>query len=171
MNFEQFFNEQAEWSQKEFGSDQEKGPVGALRHLAKEVGEAIVETDQDRRLVEMADMIFLIFDSHRRAGGTFGDLDAATNLSLTAHGELAGVQEQVGVLLEGAGEPDFKEGVVMGGGTGGMLLDTIMACWKFGFSRDQLLKACFDKLALNRTRTWVKPTGDDQPVEHDRSKD
>ncbi len=53
----------------------QRGPEGALKHLAKEVQEVI---EDPTNLIEYADCLFLIFDSCRRAGFTFDELlDAA----------------------------------------------------------------------------------------------
>lgn len=54
----------AEWSQATFGN---VGPVGPLKHLAKEAMEAAAEPDD---LSEWADMQFLLWDAQRRAGIT-----------------------------------------------------------------------------------------------------
>lgn len=54
----------AEWSQATFGN---VGPVGALKHLSKEVLEAAAEPGD---LSEWADMQFLLWDAQRRAGVT-----------------------------------------------------------------------------------------------------
>lgn len=59
--------DQAEWSQKTFGADAERGPEGALRHLAKEAEEALAKP---RDLVEYADCLLLLLDASRRAGFT-----------------------------------------------------------------------------------------------------
>lgn len=57
--------EQAEWSQRTFGSDQERGPLGALRHLELEAREAQENPDDPS---EFADCLLLIIDAARRAG-------------------------------------------------------------------------------------------------------
>lgn len=62
------------WSQETFGSDIERGPIGALKHLQQEAQEAI-ESPYD--LMEYADCQILIWDATRRAGFTFDDLYAA----------------------------------------------------------------------------------------------
>lgn len=62
---------QSEWSQETFGTDAERGPVGALRHLAKEAIEA-AENPTDR--TEYADCLLLILDASRRAGIRLHDL-------------------------------------------------------------------------------------------------
>lgn len=67
--------DQSEWSQATFGRDTERGPVGALKHLALEAKEA--ETDPTN-IVEYADCFLLILDATRRAGFSFDELlDAA----------------------------------------------------------------------------------------------
>ncbi len=57
----------AEWSQKTFGSDKERGPVGSLKHLAKEVQECLADPTD---LMEWADILILFLDGSRRAGFT-----------------------------------------------------------------------------------------------------
>ncbi len=61
---EQVRREHAEWSQATFGN---VGPIGPLKHLAKEAMEAAAEPDD---LSEWADMQFLMWDAQRRAGIT-----------------------------------------------------------------------------------------------------
>ncbi|KAA0469291.1 DUF550 domain-containing protein [Klebsiella variicola] len=61
---DQVRRDHAEWSQATFGN---VGPVGPLKHLAKEAMEAAVEPDD---LSEWADMQFLLWDAQRRAGIT-----------------------------------------------------------------------------------------------------
>ena len=53
------------WSQATFGTDQERGPVGPLKHLAKEVQEALGKPDD---IDEYADCLILVIDAARRAG-------------------------------------------------------------------------------------------------------
>lgn len=57
--------EQSEWSQATFGTDQERGPMGALLHLEQEAREA-QECPDD--VTEYADCLLLIIDASRRAG-------------------------------------------------------------------------------------------------------
>lgn len=57
--------EHGEWSQRTFGSDEQRGPVGALRHLEREAREA-AESPGDHS--EYADCLLLILDASRRAG-------------------------------------------------------------------------------------------------------
>jgi hypothetical protein len=41
--------------------------------------------------------------------------------------------------------------------------------WRAGYDADQIVQALFNKLAKIRTRTYPKPTSEDEPSEHDRS--
>ena len=68
---QRFWNEQSEWSQATFGTDQERGPLGALKHLEKEAREA---QEYPIDWVEIADCQFLVFDAARRAGMTLDQL-------------------------------------------------------------------------------------------------
>jgi hypothetical protein len=74
---QRFWWEQAEWSREAFGPDDERGPVGALKHLEREAREAYEEADRHRRTVEIADCLFLVFDAARRHGLTLDSLLAA----------------------------------------------------------------------------------------------
>lgn len=77
-----FWDEHSEWSQDTFGTDRERGPLGALKHLEKEAREAQQEVvilpltaGYDNRLhEEIADCLFLTFDAARRAGMTLDSL-------------------------------------------------------------------------------------------------
>lgn len=107
--------DQSQWSQATFGTDAERGPIGALKHLGKEAKEAedaaetlklvagCEEEEQGRRilLTELADCLLLLNDATRRAG----------------------------------------------------------------FSLLELIRAAQAKMAVNRTRTYPKPTSD-VPSEH-----
>jgi len=55
----------ADWSQKTFGADVVRGPIGALQQLAKEAMEAAaLPTDK----TEYAACMLLVLDASRRAG-------------------------------------------------------------------------------------------------------
>lgn len=69
----------AGWSQRTFGSDDERGPIGPLRHLAKEAkeaaeAEAVAMVDltpgwsRSKLNEELADCLLLLLDASRRAG-------------------------------------------------------------------------------------------------------
>jgi NTP pyrophosphatase (non-canonical NTP hydrolase) len=78
--------DQATWSQATFGTDKERGPIGALRHLAKEAGEAeeawaelatvyvgqpgseIPFDAKESIREELADCLLLLLDASRRSG-------------------------------------------------------------------------------------------------------
>jgi NTP pyrophosphatase (non-canonical NTP hydrolase) len=72
----------SEWSQATFGTDGERGPVGALLHLAKEAKEteeawreigrdgASIDNGVRKMREEFADCLLLLLDSSRRAGLT-----------------------------------------------------------------------------------------------------
>ncbi len=70
-----FWNAQSIWSQATFGTDTERGPLGPLKHLAKEAVEAQSGPPWD--LTELCDCLFLICDATRRAGFTYDQLLAA----------------------------------------------------------------------------------------------
>lgn len=70
-----FWEAQSEWSQRTFGTDAERGPKGALKHLAKEVNECLADPTD---LMEFVDCLFLVCDASRRAGFTVEQvMDAA----------------------------------------------------------------------------------------------
>ena len=62
------------WSQETFGSSEDRSSLGPLKHLAKEVEEALIEPDKAKRLVEYADCLHLIFDAADRDGFSLGDV-------------------------------------------------------------------------------------------------
>jgi hypothetical protein len=59
------------WSQKTFGVDCVRGPVGPLKHLEKEAREAI---ENPKDIKEYADCLILICDASRRAGFSILDV-------------------------------------------------------------------------------------------------
>ena len=76
---EEFWKQHSEWSQATFGTDKERGPVGALKHLEKEAREAQTKPED---FEEYADCLFLIFDAARRAGLTLNTLLDITFMKL-----------------------------------------------------------------------------------------
>ena len=62
---------QGPWSDKAFGPDSRKGPIGSLRHLKREAQEAIEKPDD---IVEYADCLLILLDATRRAGFSLGQL-------------------------------------------------------------------------------------------------
>lgn len=67
----------ANWSEKNFGTLDEHGPVGPLRHLAKEAIEASEAETPEHMLEELADCTFLLLDALRRGGYSVEDLTEA----------------------------------------------------------------------------------------------
>ncbi len=65
QNLATLSRDQADWSQATFGTDQERGPLGALRHLEQEALEAQAAPADSE---EYADCFLLILDAARRAG-------------------------------------------------------------------------------------------------------
>jgi hypothetical protein len=72
----------ADWSQRTFGTDTERGPVGAFRHLEKETREAVEaftefqagNTSHADFVEESADCLILLLDGIRRGGVTLPQL-------------------------------------------------------------------------------------------------
>lgn len=62
------------WSDETFGPRSEKGPIGPLKHLKKEVDEVL---EDPHEIEEYADLAFLLLDSLHRAGFDCADLDSA----------------------------------------------------------------------------------------------
>lgn len=61
---------QSEWSQQTFGSDSERGPIGALKHLEMEAKEAYeaYSIASGNYHEELADCFLLLMDACRRSG-------------------------------------------------------------------------------------------------------
>jgi hypothetical protein len=68
------WDEIAGWSRATFGADDERGPLGSLKHLKKEADEAI---DRPQDVLEFADCLILVFDAARRAGFSLDILEHA----------------------------------------------------------------------------------------------
>jgi hypothetical protein len=65
---ERFWNEQGIWSEETFGPSEIRGPIGPLKHLRKEVEEALEAKTPVAMQEEIVDCLFLVFDAARRAG-------------------------------------------------------------------------------------------------------
>lgn len=90
------FVDQSEWSQATFGTDAERGPIGALKHLAKEAAEAeeaeyklriLTGTSEEanqraKALEERADCLLLLLDANRRGGSSVLDLILAAQAKM-----------------------------------------------------------------------------------------
>lgn len=66
-----FWRARSAWSAATFGAMNVRGPIGPLRHLEKEVKEALAKPED---LEEYADLLFLVFDATERAGFSYHDL-------------------------------------------------------------------------------------------------
>ncbi len=66
--FSDLAQDQAKWSQETFGSDSERGPLGALKHLEKEAKECQEAVGTPDLPEELADCLLLLLDASRRAG-------------------------------------------------------------------------------------------------------
>jgi hypothetical protein len=77
----QFWDERNKWAVETFGDHSIRGPLGALRHLAKEVQEAISEIENspmgpypDNFFKELIDCKFLVEEAMSRAGMTYAEV-------------------------------------------------------------------------------------------------
>lgn len=159
---QQFWDEQAEWSQATFGLDSERGPVGPLKHLAKEAAECMKEPDS---LEERADCLFLIFDATRRSGKTLVDLLTEV-ADLPRHLPYAPLMDHLESLrrmaIHAVDAPFSLE-------LKAEALRYLLAANRWTIMDiDDLIDAAFAKLEKNKRRQWQKPTSD-EPVEHVRS--
>lgn len=85
----------ATWSQKTFGADENRGPIGPLKHLKKEANEAILVAREMREVgllagcedmeTEMADCLLLVFDAARRGGVSLMELINAARRKLATN--------------------------------------------------------------------------------------
>jgi hypothetical protein len=76
--------DQNDWSQTQFGTPEAKGPVGPLRHMEKEVREAI-ENPSDAS--EYADILILWLDATWRAGFTMEQVIQAAHEKMKVNRE------------------------------------------------------------------------------------
>lgn len=74
--------DQAKWSQATFGSDADRGPTGALKHLAKEASESIEAIGTPDYSTELADCFLLLLDAARRGDVTFGEIVEASQAKM-----------------------------------------------------------------------------------------
>lgn len=73
---ESLANNLSQWSQATFGPDNVRGPIGPLRHLEKEVQEALAAPGD---IMEYADCLTILMDAARRAGFSIQQLIDASN--------------------------------------------------------------------------------------------
>lgn len=70
----EFASAQQDWSEKTFGPASHRGPLGPLKHLAKEAVEAQDAVGKEGYLEELADCLFLLVDATWRSGYWTSDL-------------------------------------------------------------------------------------------------
>lgn len=143
-----FWERQAEWSEKTFGNDTERGPVGPLKHLALEV------------LVEL--LSYEKGHVQNLLNGCAPSEHEVDRLCATAR------------LQKKTGWPTDKP-IPLDADTKKVLYEfadlfflIVDSARRAGFTWDMLLAAAFAKLAINKGRTWQKPTTDGA-VEHVRT--
>lgn len=75
FTFERFCAEQMSWSAKQFGSREQRGPIGPIRHLQKEIEKEILPLLEKNPgqipmelFEELIDCFFLIMDAAWRSG-------------------------------------------------------------------------------------------------------
>lgn len=81
-SFRELVVDQSKWSQETFGTDAERGPMGALRHLEKEAVEAQEAVGTPKLQEELADCFLLLLDANRRAGFRPWDLMKAAHAKM-----------------------------------------------------------------------------------------
>jgi hypothetical protein len=163
---EKFAQAQKEWSAVTFGDAVMRGPVGALRHLVKEIDEEVrTEKDHEKLKVEIADMLFLILDAAWRAGVSVETMCSATPRTRLDKPLLDAIVEQTQTAISTYAECVRRMYI------SAVFQDIILFASINCMSVADLLSVAFAKLEVNKARTWPAPTPGDQPVEHDRSKD
>lgn len=100
--FEALWEDQAAWSRATFGTDQERGPEGSLKHLGREAEEAL-RCPLDR--MEYADLLILTMDASRRAGLTREGLLAAAQDKMRVNKERRWPKAQPGEPCEHLKDP------------------------------------------------------------------
>lgn len=139
--------DQSEWSQATFGTDAERGPVGALRHLAKEAVEAVEAWEAVRAAVgdhdpdglaaaekfneELADCLLLLLDASRRGGLTPLDVVHAAQAKMKVNRTRTYARTPDGVPSE-----HLREAAGSGWWVGAGLALRLAAGRVFGFLRE-----------------------------------
>lgn len=103
LTMETFWTLRNQWSEATFGSRDDRGPQGSLKHLKKEVDEAIAAVDalharsdpanpkpspdevaaaRDAIHEEIADLLFLVFDVAHRCGMSYAQVRIAATKKL-----------------------------------------------------------------------------------------
>lgn len=77
MNFTEVYKAIVEWQLTQFGTAEQRGPVGPLRHLVKEANEAIDSFGSGSNELgkrEVVDCLFLTLEASWRSGMTLPEL-------------------------------------------------------------------------------------------------
>lgn len=149
-----------EWSLKTFGSIQERGPVGPLKHLLLEI-EELKSNPED--LTEWVDCFFLIDDAAYRAGYDIWDGITDNMLREFWASDFDSCLDTLRVSAELlAHNPSLDEAFY-----DGLLVKLLCAFNKTEHPWHQFVEAIEDKFQILLTRTYLK-TPDGVPSEHVR---
>lgn len=156
----ELFDDIGVWSQATFAPDSERGPIGPLKHMVKEIeGELLGEGQDPTNIDEFADVLILYYDAARRAGAKREAISALFDLKTG----LQDLVRQVSYMADGTA---MDRVIYMP-----PLFDAILCTASLaGHSWPQLVEAAKRKMVKNKLRTYKKTTGD-EVSEHDRSKD
>lgn len=158
FNFAEHLEQQIAWSEATFGPRSERGPIGPLRHLLKELKE--IEADP-ADIMEWVDACFLVIDASWRASSLVPA--SAWSGARSTRNDLFRVRQDVEWLIEQGGHQ------VMG------YIDLLWAVMGnaryYGHTPEALGAAMSVKLVINKMRSWpdwrAHPAG--QPIEHVRT--
>jgi hypothetical protein len=151
-----FWNAQAEWSQATFGTDAERGPIGALKHLRREADDLMMAVEPSHRAEEVIDCLFLTFDAARRSGYTFNDVYDSDAIN-----EVAKVlQVCAGFILD---NPTNRRAALKG-----MFWMVTGMASSLGMGANEFVGLAFQKLEINKARLWpaISEQADDAPILH-----
>lgn len=146
ITFSQLWDRQAAWSERTFGV--ERGPVGPLRHLLRELGEVASASPADA-VLEWADVLILAIDAARRAG--FKGAEMATTGQNWA--DAPPVRSLAEVLLADALRGEFPQSRYED------LIDAVCtdATGRAGLCQTDLIAAAYVKVLINERRAWSAP--------------
>lgn len=141
ITFQQLWDRQAAWSERTFGAD--RGPVGPLRHLLRELDEVARATSADA-VLEWADVLILAIDAARRSGAF-----ARSRLRVGGVEPSHSLRNQVVWCIAAAERGEHSA----------HLYETLVATvWQEAeVAFDELIAAAFVKTLINERRTWGAP--------------
>lgn len=103
--------DQARWSQETFGSDTVRGPEGSLKHLLKEVQEALDYPDD---IIEYADCLSLLMDAARRAGFSISQVIKAADAKLQVNKDRVWNESVTGESVEHVRSDEISDEIIAG---------------------------------------------------------